>query len=679
MSNGESHEPMLDLYIFETTQLIEQLEQNIINYEKLESFSEEAIDEIFRIMHTIKGSSSMMMFENISKLTHSLEDLFYLIRDGEIKDLDYSRLSDILLESIDFIKMEIEKIKDGIKPDDDIANIISEINSFLHDLKQVTQITASDRNKEQSVTEIENSLSVNNFQAVLLFEEDCQMETICALNIVQNLTAFTEEMCYLPEDLFDNANAVEIIRKEGFKIFLKTTKSYDEVHNFLLLTPFVKDCTFEHLLNDDAVQAFCQSKQNKNETFEAENNPLPSEKEIDGNKKDTMNLSAHQSIISVNVAKLDQLMDLVGELVISEAMVTQNPDLNGLSLESFQKSARQLKKITGELQDLVMSIRMVPLKATFQKLNRIVRDMSKKLGKEVRLEIIGEGTEVDKNIIEHISDPLMHIIRNSIDHGLESPEERAAIGKPEKGTVTLEAKNSGGDVLIIIKDDGRGLNREKILHKAKKSGLVNRPENELTDKEVFSYIFSPGFSTKDIVTEYSGRGVGMDVVVKNIGAVGGTVSVDSIPNRCTAITLKIPLTLTILDGMIIKVGKSTYTVPIINIRESFRAKAGDVITDPNGNEMIMVRGACHPVLRLHERFHAKTEITTIPDGIILMVESEEKCLCILADELLGEEQVVVKSLPDYIKHFNNASGLSGCTLLGDGSISLILDISALTC
>ncbi|MBP2661638.1 MAG: chemotaxis protein histidine kinase-like protein, partial [Firmicutes bacterium] len=234
-------------------------------------------------------------------------------------------------------------------------------------------------------------------------------------------------------------------------------------------------------------------------------------------------------MISVNVAKLDTLMDLVGELVVAEAMVIQNPDLRGLSLNNFAKAVRQLEKITGEMQDIVMSIRMLPLAATFQKMNRIIRDMCKKLGKEVQLELVGEETEVDKNIIEHISDPLMHIIRNAVDHGIESGEERIAAGKPANGKVTLEAKHDGSDVVILIKDDGRGLNRDKILKRARDNGLLHKPENEMTDKEIYSFIFAPGFSTNDKVTEFSGRGVGMDVVTKNITSIGGMVGVDSIP------------------------------------------------------------------------------------------------------------------------------------------------------
>jgi two-component system chemotaxis sensor kinase CheA len=370
-------------------------------------------------------------------------------------------------------------------------------------------------------------------------------------------------------------------------------------------------------------------------------------------------------------------MDLVGEMVIAEAMVTQNPDLKGLQLDNFQKAARQFKKITTEIQDLVMSIRMVPLSSTFQKMHRIVRDMSKKLNKEIKLELIGEETEVDKNIIEHISDPLMHLVRNSIDHGIETIEEREASGKIRAGKVTLEAKNAGSDVLIIVKDDGKGLNKEKILKKARENDLLIKPESEMIDREIYNLIFLPGFSTKEAVSEFSGRGVGMDVVTKNLELVGGYVSVDSIEGKGTTITLKIPLTLAIIDGMNIRVGNSSYTIPITTIKESFKPKAKDLIRDPDGNEMIMVRGQCYPILRLHEYYNVKTKVTEFTEGIVIMVEHDDKTLCLFADMLLGQQQVVVKTLPSYIRNKRKIKGLAGCTLLGDGNISLILDIGGL--
>jgi two-component system, chemotaxis family, sensor kinase CheA len=307
-------------------------------------------------------------------------------------------------------------------------------------------------------------------------------------------------------------------------------------------------------------------------------------------------------------------------------------------------------------------------------MNRIIRDMCKKLNKEVDLEIIGEETEVDRNIIEHISDPLMHLIRNSLDHGIEPAEERILKNKNRAGKVTLEAKNLGGDVWIIVKDDGRGLEKDKILRKARETGLIYKPESELTDKEIYSFILVPGFSTNNDVTEFSGRGVGMDVVTKNIENVRGSVIIDSIADEGTTVAIKIPLTLAIVDGMLIKAGNSIYTIPVTYIRESIKVKQEQLIKDTENNELIMIRGECYPVLRLHKLYNLKSAVTGIEGGIVIITECDQSKLCIFADELLGEQQVVVKALPAYIKKVN---GISGCTLLGNGSISLILDVAGL--
>ncbi|HYH03728.1 MAG TPA: chemotaxis protein CheW, partial [Bacillota bacterium] len=270
--------------------------------------------------------------------------------------------------------------------------------------------------------------------------------------------------------------------------------------------------------------------------------------------------------------------------------------------------------------------------------------------------------------------PLMHLIRNAVDHGIEPATERLAKGKSGTGIIKLEARNAGGDVLITVKDDGRGLNREKILEKALRQGLTKKTEQELTDKEIYSFILLPGFSTKEQVTEYSGRGVGMDVVSKGLEKLGGKVLIDSVLGEGTTITLKIPLTLAIIDGMTIKVGDSLYTVPTTSIRESFRMKEEELITDPEGNEMIMIRGKCYPIVRLHQKFEVATTVTELTEGITMMVENNENAFCLFADELLGEQQVVVKALPNYIR---KVKGIAGCTLLGNGEISLILDVAGL--
>ncbi|TCP97378.1 chemotaxis protein CheA [Serpentinicella alkaliphila] len=469
--------------------------------------------------------------------------------------------------------------------------------------------------------------------------------------------------------MFDNEQSLQEIRERGFTLFIKADKSYEEINEILLQCLFLKSLELTSL---EGHREF-EGERHSTAIVEKVSEKLKEDIEV----IDKESVSSSQSIISVNVMKLDKLMDLVGEMVIAEAMVTQNPDLKGLELENFQKAARQLRKITSELQDTVMSIRMVPMTNTFQKMHRIVRDMSKKLGKEVKLEIIGEETEVDKNIIDNISDPIMHLVRNAIDHGIELAEERESLGKLKKGTVTLEAKNVGSDVLIIIKDDGRGLDKARILKKAKDNGILTKPEAEMTDKEIYNLIFIPGFSTKEDVTEFSGRGVGMDVVIKNIEAIGGSASIESFVGSGSVITLKIPLTLAIIEGMNIQVGASRYTLPTTVIKQSFRPLEKEIIKDPHGNEMIMVRGHCYPILRLHKHFRIKSKYAHLSEGILIMIEQEDQNMCIFADELIGHQQVVVKSLPNYIKNTNNVAALTGCTLLGDGSISLILDIGEL--
>jgi len=694
LSNQYVNEPMLDLFIFESMQLLEQMELLVIANEKSTSYASEAINEIFRIMHTIKGSSAMMLFNTISTLAHSMEDLFFVLREEKPQKVDYSELSDLVLEGLDFIKVEIAKIRNGDEADGDASVLIESLRVFHATIKG-QKSSAHDQNLEDGTVSSENrppekqqyyiskvraettSLS-NTFQATLRFEQDCGMENLRAFGVVNDLGDLTKEYYHIPEDL-DHEDSARVICEQGFTLFLKTDHSLEEIHSALIQTFSLKDLQLIQVENSDL---FNDLHKERKILLEDSCVKIPASSCGDHlanapENKEIHSTANQQSIISVSVAKLDQLMDLVGEMVIAEAMVTQNPDLKGLELNNFAKAARQLRKITSELQDTVMSVRMVPLAGTFQKMNRTLRDMCKKLNKEVQLQLIGQETEVDKNIIEHISDPLMHLIRNSIDHGIEMPSERETKGKPRLGTITLEAKNAGGDVLIIISDDGEGFNKDRILAKAREKGLIRVPENEITDKEIYNLVLLPGFSTNEDVTEFSGRGVGMDVVVKNIEAVGGAITADSVPGKGTTITLKIPLTLAIIDGMNIKVGDSRYTIPTTAIKESFRPKIADVIVDPDNNEMMMVRGQCFPILRLHDIYHVQTDVTEFTDGIIIMVEQDDKTLCIFADELIGQQQVVVKALPAYIRNTKKVRGLAGCTLLGDGSISLILDIAGL--
>lgn len=694
MSNQYVNEPMLDLFIFESMQLIEQMELLIIANEKSSIYASEAINEIFRIMHTIKGSSAMMLYNNISTLAHSMEDLFFVLREDKPQNVDYSKLSDLVLEGLDFIKVEIAKIRNNDEADGDASDLIKSLEVFHVGIKgqdssakdqnevagAVSDVNHTPEKQQYYISKVrtETPFLRNTYQATLRFEQDCGMENLRAFGVVNDLGDLAEDYYHIPEDL-DHEDSARVICEQGFTLFLKTGSSLEKIHRVLMQTFSLKDLQLSQVENSEL---FMELHKERKILLEDCSGAVPPSAGLDQvandyEQKENHAAGTQQSIISVSVAKLDQLMDLVGEMVIAEAMVTQNPDLKGLELNNFAKAARQLRKITSELQDTVMSVRMVPLAGTFQKMNRTLRDMCKKLKKEVQLQLIGQETEVDKNIIEHISDPLMHLIRNSIDHGIEMPTERESLGKPRLGTIILEAKNAGGDVLIIIRDDGEGFNKDRILAKAHEKRLLQGREDEITDREIYNLVFLPGFSTNENVTEFSGRGVGMDVVVKNIEAVGGAITADSESGKGTTITLKIPLTLAIIDGMNIKVGDARYTIPTTAIKESFRPKMADVIVDPDNNEMMMVRGQCFPVLRLHNIYRVQTDVTHFTDGIIIMVEQDNKTLCVFADELIGQQQVVVKALPTYIRNTKKVRGLAGCTLLGDGSISLILDIGGL--
>ncbi len=687
-------ESMLEMFIFEMTQLLEQLEQNVIQGESGYSMSE--INEIFRIMHTIKGSASMMLFDTIATCAHSIEDLFFFLRDENPQNLDYSRLTDLVLAGMDFIKNELAKVEAKETPDGDGTKIIGQIKEFLNDLKGVSApapVATPSKEQAQPPQQVAaSSTSANDlhhYKAVIRFEDGCEMENIRAYTLVHNMGDVIKNVTHVPADIIDE-DAIQVIRSNGFMLEFSSELDYDKINDLLLQTIYLSGISLEEVPN--AYEGPAPSNQSETtappeETFGEEIQNMKPEvapvaasssaapasvapaaaQEAEGVKKPQT-----QHVISVNVSKLDQLLNLMGELVIAEAMVTQNPELEGLELESFHKETRQLRKIINDVQDNVMSMRMIPLSTTFFRMHRIVRDMCKQLKKDVKLEIVGEETEVDKNIIEHISDPLMHIIRNSIDHGIEMPEVRKKNGKPERGTVLLEAKNSGGDVLIIIKDDGAGLNKDRIMAKAKANGLLRKSENEYTDKEIHQFIFLPGFSTNETVTNFSGRGVGMDVVNNNLEIVGGSVLVESTPGEGSVFTLKIPLTLAIIAGMTIKMGGAKYTIPIVSIKQSFKAKKESIFVDPSGNEMITVRGVVYNVVRLYEFFGVDNTVTDIEDGIMIMIENGDQTVCLFVDELIGEQQVVVKTMSKYLKKIR---GISGCTLLGNGDISLIIDVA----
>ncbi len=700
---------MVDIYIYENGQLLENLEEIVLETKDDEAFDENSINEIFRIMHTIKGSSGVMMYDNIMKVSHKLEDIFYYLRENIGIKEPHMELTDIVFQVMDFINGEMEKIKDGNDPDGDNLQLIELMDKFLVNLKGAADSPKEAEKEQPPAPETSSNMELGPnqfyiapqvsgtakcFRIKITYHEDTQMSNLRAYSATYALKEYTEDVHYWPEDILTDENSSDTILAEGFLMLVRGDFTEDKLRELLDTTSEISDimisecavAEFERGFSDEPVQE--ESAEVPATDIEVqkkeEAHPQPGDyviqkeagkaKQITKKKKKEVK----QAFMSVNIDKMNMLMDLMGEMVIAESVVLQNPDLQvpNLDLSNFQKAASQLSKITTEMQELIMSMRMMPLTNTFQKMNRTVFDMSRKLGKNIEFEMIGDTTEVDKNIIENISDPLMHLVRNSVDHGVETPEERRAAGKTEPAKVTLEAKNEGGKVWISVKDNGKGLSRNKLYKKAWENGILpdNRIESDYSDKEIFQFITFPGFSTKEKVTEFSGRGVGMDVVVKNIQKIGGVLDIDSVEGEGTTMTMKIPLTMAIIDGIVMRNGNTKFVMETGAIKQFIRVTDNQLIHEPNGEEYVMIRGECYPILRLSQKYHLEDAVTDVEDGVMLLLEYEGNTLCVLIDELVGTQEIVVKPIPPYVKKVH---GISGCTQLGDGSIALILDVSGL--
>ena len=386
---------------------------------------------------------------------------------------------------------------------------------------------------------------------------------------------------------------------------------------------------------------------------------------------DTHNPEARS--VKVDTAKLDFLVDMVGEMVIAQSLVRHDPDLSTELRPRLARNLSQLARITGEVQKTAMSMRMVPVGQLFRKMNRLVRDLSKKSGKRVELQTFGEDTELDRHIVEELADPLMHMVRNSLDHGLEPPSERERAGKDATGTLCLRAAHEAGQIVIEVSDDGRGLNREKILAKARAKKLIE-PLQELSDREVFELIFHPGFSTAEQITDVSGRGVGMDVVRRQIQKMRGRIDIESNAGQGTTFFLKLPLTLAIIDGLVVSVGEERYVLPIFAVREMLRPTEDMISTVQGRSEMALVRGSLLPIVRLHQRFNVQPRSLAPWESLLIVAESRDKRFCLLVDDLLGKQEVVIKSLGETMQ---GISGVAGGAILGDGKVGLILDLVGL--
>lgn len=713
MAEGFNTEDMLGVYLFENGQLLERLQEIVLEQKDEECFDEDSINEIFRAMHTIKGSSGMMMFDDIMKVTHKLEDVFFYLRESHPKNVPHLELVDNVLAVADFVSDEMEKLANGDAADGDATEIIEQVDAFLSKIKGESAKPAKEA--KENTSELPKQFYVapmatsdsHFFKIYLTYSPGIELANVHAYKVVYALKEIAEDILYSPEDIISNESSADEIMKSGFKILLQTQSTKEDLEGIIqigyeLESVEIYPCTAqEYQMGFDGIdpemnaegedgaeqagttaeKADASGKPEEKKTPMAPGDFVIESKEPGKAKKlakDKPKKSEKTSFISVDVAKMDMLMDLIGEMVISESVVLQNPDLKvpGLNLDNFNKAAAQMSKISTDLQNVIMSMRMVPLTNTFQKMNRIVFDVSRKLGKDIEFEMIGENTEVDKNIIEHISDPLMHLVRNSVDHGIETKEEREASGKKEKGKVTLSAKTESGKVWISVTDNGKGLDRDKIMAKARKQGILDptRTDSSYTDKEVYQFITLPGFSTNEQVTEYSGRGVGMDVVVSNLQSIGGTLEIESTPGQGSTMCLKIPLTLAIIDGIVLEVGNSAFVIETGVIKEFVSVREDMLLHEPGGQEFVMIRGECYPVLRIGERYHMENYKQNVEEGMMIIVEIEKEKACLFVDRLVGKQEIVVKPIPSYVR---KVKGLSGCTQLGDGSIALILDAAGL--
>lgn len=677
MDNGM--ENLLDTYLFETNSLLEQLDELLINAEKNGDFTQDDVNEIFRSMHTIKGSSAMLEFNSLMTIAHHIEDLFYYIRENGTETLsseNKSELFNLMFQSTDKLREEVHKVENSEPLTENIGAIAEEINSFLAKIS-----TAGEGGKNTAeeapavpapVSQTVAALPADNapYFIHVFFDEGIGMENLRAFMLVNALQDNDLNPRFYPSDVESNPETAEKIIRGGFFIAADSKELLDREVNVVKVSNNIH--TYEVLENAQANKEEAKAGESESEKKDAGQAPAAQKK----NAAPTA-VSNKQSLISVNLSKLDSLMAIVGEIVITESMVISSPELKNVKLDSFLKSTRQLRKLTDDLQDIAMSLRMVPVSGVFQKMNRIVRDMKKDLNKDARLTLIGEDTEVDKSIVDSISDPIMHLVRNCMDHGLEANvQDRINAGKDPQGEIVLSAEHTGSEVIISVSDDGQGMDPEVVLAKAKANGLLTKPDEEYSKKEILSMLMLPGFSTNKEVTEYSGRGVGMDVVKKNVEALGGTVIITSDKGKGSRVTMKLPLTLAIVDGMEIAVGENIFTVPLSNIRQSFKATSEEVIYDAEGHEMIKCMDEFYPIVRLHDLYQLETQITKIEDGILMWLEANDKSFCIFVDQLIGEQQVVVKPLPTYLNHFNiKEAGISGCTILGDGNISIILDVA----
>ena len=677
----------------------------------------ELLAKIFRSAHSIKGASGMFGFNAVTQFTHKMETLLDLLRNGE-KAVS-PPIADLLLKSTDCLKTLIEAVKSGVAVDDEVvqrltAELASASGAQPPAVPQKQPVAAPMQSDSQEHSYLikwtppewlfQRGLDPLQFLKELSGLGDLSSVTL-DMSRVPDLAEIDPEKCYLSwelrlltgKDLKTIESAFEFVRedstlaieeeREALSVKRETSESGHDTRftNDDQRTEDSAPKPLGAILVESGVvspavleQALSQQKR-VGEILVAQKAVTPHQLEQALNTQRQQEAAAHTkktdtTSIRVDTAKIDKLINLVGELVITQSMLS---DLGARfeikQLPVLLERVAQLERNTREIQERVMGIRMLPIGTAFSRFPRLVRDLSTKSGKKIQLVLSGEETELDKTVIESIGDPLTHLVRNSADHGLEPPEERLDNNKSEMGTIRLNAFHEGGSICITVEDDGRGLNRDKIMAKAVKQGMIGENE-KLSDDQIWALIFRPGFSTAEKVTDVSGRGVGMDVVKRNIDALGGTVSIKTMTGKGTTFTLKLPLTLAIIEGMTVRVGKETYIVPLLSILESIQPKEGTIKTVVGKGELINVRGTYLPMIRMYEVFVLEPEYTNPMKSILLILETEGERVAVMVDEILGQQQVVIKSME---QNFRKVEGIAGATILGDGTVGFILDVRGL--
>jgi len=681
-----------EVFIDESYEGLEIMESELLHLEPGDVDSE-IINTIFRAAHSIKGGSGTFGFMAIADFTHVVETLLDQIRNGE-RELESLHI-DLLLKSIDCLRGMLNAIQNDEPQESEEAESLRQqfqtiLDGSTQKASQMEEKVVDSATVEQiepgsvdSIWQIHFAPLPHLFRTgnepLFIFEDLAALGdvTITAeLDSIPGLSELHPEDSYLSWLIGLDTKADESAIKEVFEwveddatISYKLIAQIDDL-NQLNAEDYEQDP--EPLDSNSNVEPMVASAQaEKSSKSEISVKTMTKSKLTDG-----ASAKVDSSSIRVGTDKVDSLINMVGELVITQAMLNElgeAEEFNQEKLLALREGLAQLSHNTRDLQESVMRIRMLPINFVFSRFPRLVRDISQKLDKKVEIKMLGEQTELDKTVMEKLSDPMVHLVRNSLDHGLEPPEERIAAGKNEIGTVTLNAYHQGGNIIIEIIDDGRGLNTSKIRDKAVTNGLIHA-DDELSDSEINELIFQPGFSTADEVSDLSGRGVGMDVVKRNINALNGTVDVDSSPGKGSTFTIRLPLTLAILDGQLVTLGSNVYIIPLVSIVESLQIEMNKVNSVGGGLDVLRLRDEYIPILRLYELFNHHDAQKKLDNGLLVVVESDNEKVGLLVDDLLAQQQFVIKSLE---ANYKKVDGISGATILGDGSVSLIVDISGL--